>query len=67
MIREAEGTPARVFARFGECFSLPPRSSARLMYNFVEKGVERHVEVDGLNEGEVASRVAELLGLAAKK
>ncbi|KAH6909952.1 thioredoxin-like protein [Coprinopsis sp. MPI-PUGE-AT-0042] len=47
MIREAEGTPARVFARF-------------------ERGVEQHAELDNLNSGEVASRVAELLGLAKK-
>ncbi|KAG6336219.1 hypothetical protein ID866_2870 [Astraeus odoratus] len=42
LIREANGTPARVFARF-------------------ERGVEKHVELDNLSSGEVASKVAQLL------
>ncbi|KAI6032665.1 NDUFA2, NADH ubiquinone oxidoreductase 10.5kD subunit [Pisolithus orientalis] len=42
LIREANGTPARVFARFG-------------------RGVEKHVELDNLSTGDVASRVAHLL------
>jgi NADH dehydrogenase (ubiquinone) 1 alpha subcomplex subunit 2 len=42
LIREASGTPARVFARF-------------------EHGVEKHVELDGLSEAEVVSKVEQLL------
>lgn len=65
MIREAEGTPARVFARFGASFVFPfPEYLTDL--SVAERGVERHAELDNLNSGEVASRVAELLGLAKK-
>ncbi|KZV83977.1 NADH dehydrogenase, alpha subcomplex, subunit 2 [Exidia glandulosa HHB12029] len=42
LVREASGTPARVFARF-------------------ERGVERHVEVDGLSEQEVDKAVSSLV------
>ncbi|KXN82949.1 NADH dehydrogenase [ubiquinone] 1 alpha subcomplex subunit 2 [Leucoagaricus sp. SymC.cos] len=42
LIREAEGTPARAFARF-------------------ERGVERHVELDGLAARDVESKVTQLL------
>ncbi|KAI0051535.1 NADH dehydrogenase, alpha subcomplex, subunit 2 [Auriscalpium vulgare] len=42
LIREAQGTPARVFARF-------------------ERGVEKHVELDGLSVKDVSARVAELV------
>ncbi|KAJ3572729.1 hypothetical protein NP233_g2884 [Leucocoprinus birnbaumii] len=42
LVREAEGTPARVFARF-------------------ERGVERHVELDGLAAKDVESKVSQLL------
>ncbi|KAF8314997.1 NADH dehydrogenase, alpha subcomplex, subunit 2 [Clavulina sp. PMI_390] len=42
LIREAKGTPARVFARF-------------------ERGVEKHVELDGLNATDVQSKVSTLL------
>ncbi|KAL4063450.1 thioredoxin-like protein [Scleroderma yunnanense] len=45
LIREANGTPARVFARF-------------------ERGVEKHVELDNLSSGDVASRVAQLLSVS---
>ncbi|KAF6760470.1 thioredoxin-like protein [Ephemerocybe angulata] len=47
LIREAEGTPARAFARF-------------------ERGVEKHVELDGLSSTEVESKVAQLLGVGKK-
>ena len=61
MIREAKCTPARVFARFGasDCstLSLAQTESGGLL----ERGVERHVEVDNLPEKDVASRVAQLL------
>ncbi|KAI6129336.1 NDUFA2, NADH ubiquinone oxidoreductase 10.5kD subunit [Pisolithus croceorrhizus] len=49
LIREASGTPARVFARFAEF--LP----------FIGRGVEKHVELDNLSSGDVTSRVARLL------
>ncbi|EJD41007.1 NADH dehydrogenase, alpha subcomplex, subunit 2 [Auricularia subglabra TFB-10046 SS5] len=42
LIREANGTPARVFARF-------------------ERGVERHVEVDGLSAEEVDKALGALV------
>ncbi|KAF5354331.1 hypothetical protein D9756_007220 [Leucocoprinus leucothites] len=42
LIREAEGTPARAFARF-------------------ERGVERHVELEGLAAKDVESKVSQLL------
>ncbi|KAI0339239.1 NADH dehydrogenase alpha subcomplex subunit 2 [Trametopsis cervina] len=45
LIREATGTPARVFARF-------------------ERGVEKHVDVENLPQGDVASKVSQLLGLS---
>jgi NADH dehydrogenase (ubiquinone) 1 alpha subcomplex subunit 2 len=64
MIREAEGTPARVFARFG-AYSAVPISPCCVNLT-IERGVERHAELDNLNSGEVASRVAELLGLPKK-
>ncbi|TFK23336.1 NADH dehydrogenase, alpha subcomplex, subunit 2 [Coprinopsis marcescibilis] len=47
LIREAEGTPARAFARF-------------------ERGVEKHVELENLSSTQVASKVAELLGIEKK-
>ncbi|EAU86759.1 hypothetical protein CC1G_06520 [Coprinopsis cinerea okayama7 len=47
LIREAEGTPARAFARF-------------------ERGVEKHVELENLPSSQVASRIAELLGISKK-
>ncbi|RPD56520.1 NADH dehydrogenase, alpha subcomplex, subunit 2 [Lentinus tigrinus ALCF2SS1-7] len=43
LIRQAKGTPARVFARF-------------------DKGLEKHVEVEGLSSSDVASRISQLLG-----
>ncbi|PVG03962.1 putative nadh-ubiquinone oxidoreductase 10.5 kDa subunit [Serendipita vermifera] len=42
LIREAQGTPARAFARF-------------------ERGVERHVELDGLSAEQVEQKVTQLL------
>ncbi|KAI0691132.1 NADH dehydrogenase alpha subcomplex subunit 2 [Cytidiella melzeri] len=45
LIREAKGTPARVFARF-------------------ERGVEKHIDVENLPQGEVSSKVSQLLGLS---
>ncbi|KAH9915444.1 NADH dehydrogenase, alpha subcomplex, subunit 2 [Epithele typhae] len=45
LIRQASGTPARVFARF-------------------ERGVEKHVEVEGLSSADVAARVSQLVGSA---
>lgn len=86
LIREARGTPARVFARFGtllymlnlgyaidnpimhmsSIFAFPclinasPRCSP-VIHNTLERGVERHVELDNLPEAEVTSKVASLL------
>ncbi|KAI0666455.1 NADH dehydrogenase alpha subcomplex subunit 2 [Trametes maxima] len=42
LIREAKGTPARIFARF-------------------ERGLEKHVEVEGLSSSDVASKISQLL------
>ncbi|CCA75570.1 probable nadh-ubiquinone oxidoreductase 10.5 kDa subunit [Serendipita indica DSM 11827] len=42
LIREAQGTPARAFARF-------------------ERGVERHVELEGLSAEQVEQKVTDLL------
>jgi len=42
LIREAQGTPARAFARF-------------------ERGVEKHVELEGLSAKDVESKVTQLL------
>ncbi|KAG8724695.1 hypothetical protein FRC09_015606 [Ceratobasidium sp. 395] len=42
LIREAQGTPARVFVRY-------------------ERGVERHVDVDGLPAAEVSKKISTLL------
>ena len=65
MIREAKGTPARVFARFGASNSLHPHSMILTgCGGLSERGVERHVEVDNLPEKDVASRVAQLLNLS---
>lgn len=60
MIREATGTPARVFARFGE------HTTPHVLYGVhcvsTELGVEKHVELDGLSVSEVEKQVGQLLG-----
>ncbi|KAJ1305093.1 hypothetical protein OPQ81_000133 [Rhizoctonia solani] len=42
LIREAQGTPARVFVRY-------------------ERGLERHVDVEGLPASEVSQKISSLL------
>ncbi|KAF8603592.1 NDUFA2, NADH ubiquinone oxidoreductase 10.5kD subunit [Ceratobasidium sp. AG-I] len=42
LIREAQGTPARVFVRY-------------------ERGLEKHVDVDGLPASEVSQKISSLL------
>lgn len=64
LVREAAGTPARVFARFGEC-----RAHGRLFLiwfaadtcPFVERGVEKHAELDGLSAADVEKKMADLI------
>jgi hypothetical protein len=66
LIREASGTPARVFARFGAYrLSLQhPSYPAVTTYNFTEAGVERKVELDNLSSSDVAAKIAQLLSIA---
>ena len=64
LIRQAKGTPARVFARFGACFQFPSCSLLANWRHLVERGVEKHVEVEGLPASDVASRISQLLGTA---
>ena len=64
LIRQAKGTPARVFARFGVCSELLCCSSFANWRHLVERGVEKHVEVEGLPASDVASRISQLLGTA---
>ncbi|KAG8221528.1 NDUFA2, NADH ubiquinone oxidoreductase 10.5kD subunit [Butyriboletus roseoflavus] len=64
LIREATGTPSRVFARFG---AFPVRFRARVdgcTKRTVERGVEKHVELDNLSSSEVASKIAQLLSVS---
>ena len=61
LIREASGTPARVFARFGAFRALRVDGCPKLS---AERGVERHVELDNLSSSEVASKVAQLLSVS---
>lgn len=63
LIREAKGTPARVFARFG---TFNNHSSliglqTKLIAWGIERGVEKHVELDNLNATDVQSKVTSLL------
>jgi len=60
LIREAQGTPARAFARFG---SLSTHAChAAYSENPAERGVERNVTLDGLSSKDVATKISELLG-----
>ncbi|KAI6130976.1 NDUFA2, NADH ubiquinone oxidoreductase 10.5kD subunit [Pisolithus croceorrhizus] len=67
LIREASGTPARVFARFGAFLvhvlqrALRPSLGLAELLPFIGRGVEKHVELDNLSSGDVTSRVARLL------
>jgi NADH dehydrogenase (ubiquinone) 1 alpha subcomplex subunit 2 len=63
LIREAQGTPARAFARFGKAFLDRIRSKIGSYYVFVslERGVEKHVELDGLSAEQVEQKVTQLL------
>lgn len=66
LIREAKGTPARVFARFGE-FSSLFESFTLLKARHghpIERGVEKHVDIENLSHGDVTSKVSELLNLS---
>lgn len=59
LVREATGTPARVFARFGMYtvfLGWPPTD-----FIPTERGVEKHVELDNLSAAEVETKVGQLL------
>ena len=62
LIREAQGTPARIFARFGEhgklCFF---RIVAHESLHVLERGVEKHVDLENLSSADVANKVSQLL------
>lgn len=64
MIREASGTPARVFARFG-AHNYSQNTFASYLYRLIEQGVEKKVELDNLSSSEVASKISQLLGTTA--
>lgn len=59
LIREAQGTPARAFARFGSLSTLVCRAS--FSDEVAELGVERNVTLDGLSSKDVATKISELL------
>ena len=63
LIREAKGTPARAFARFG---ALQPRFPPfRISYSSIpERGIERHVELEGLDSVDVKTKIMQLLALS---
>lgn len=63
LIREAEGTPARAFARFGASYSRYCSGGSAHVTEHAERGVEKHVELDNLSSTEVESKVAQLLNL----
>jgi NADH dehydrogenase (ubiquinone) 1 alpha subcomplex subunit 2 len=60
LLREAQGTPARAFARFGSLST----HACHTPYseNPAERGVERNVTLDGLSSKDVATKISELLG-----
>ena len=68
LIREASGTPARVFARFGAsrvlfvCF-VQNKLTGCTCCLAIEHGVERHVELDYLPASDVEAKVAQLLAV----
>lgn len=59
LIREATGTPARAFARFGA--SCTRRAIVTHLMSPTERGVEKHVELDDLSAPEVEAKIARLL------
>ncbi|KAG9220020.1 hypothetical protein CCMSSC00406_0006933 [Pleurotus cornucopiae] len=62
LIREATGTPARVFARFGAYFTFAwYTTDVNPALWQPEHGLEKHVELDNLSSTEVETRVAQLL------
>lgn len=66
LIREASGTPARVFARFGahRLSSQHPSHPTVMTYNFIEAGVEKKIELDNLSSSDVEAKISRLLGIA---
>ena len=65
LIREANGTPARAFARFGVS-QLYPHNCVLTDVSInvtTEYGVEKHVELDNLNAKEVEQKIAQLLSV----
>jgi len=62
LIREAQGTPARAFARFGSSSTLFMPWAIYFDKLVAERGVERNVVLDGLSSKDVAARISELLG-----
>jgi hypothetical protein len=63
LIREARGTPARAFARFGAplgCFSLSYTPDLFILRR-PERGEEKHVELENLAPAEVEKKISQLL------
>jgi NADH dehydrogenase (ubiquinone) 1 alpha subcomplex subunit 2 len=60
LIREVQDTPARVFARFGACFE-SIGFPCLLILCCLERGVEKHVELDNLSSADVERKVSDLL------
>ena len=61
LIREAQGTPARAFARFGSSATQSWRVCL-ILTQIPERGVERNILLDGLSPKDVATKISELLG-----
>lgn len=64
LIREARGTPARVFARFGTVIIIICLAGS-LCQHCAELGIERHVALDNLSAADVEIKVSELLSKTA--
>lgn len=60
MVRQARGTPARAFVRYGTSHLDVP-VCVLILQPAPEKGDEKHVELDNLNQADVSSKIAQLL------
>ena len=63
LIREANGVPARIFARFGASAQLPRLPGLISHIVKTEKGVEQHILVDNLSPAEITTKFSKLLSL----
>jgi NADH dehydrogenase (ubiquinone) 1 alpha subcomplex subunit 2 len=63
LIREANGVPARIFARFGASRTASKVLGLATHFGKIEKGVEQHIVVDNLSPGEITTKFSKLLGL----